>query len=245
MFMAILGDRAHSVTDLSGRTSLATLGRVLAKLDLLVSADTGVIHMAAAVDTPIVAAFGGPALAGETGPYSRKATIIQGYGPCSPCREGPNCRLSVCPYLPGPGPIAWAARSILGLPRLESHEESFKDEGFHRTYRPIYDAFGQNLVVDSSFESTTDYDFADEEDLAMAIRTAGIAALKLDQYHQTLAAQGLDKKDGQALKVSQNPSGAHRLMETVRSIADLAFSDLETKRRFVLTADAILFARQN
>ena len=49
-----------------GRTSLATLGALLARCDVLVTGDTGPMHLAVAVGTPVVALFFGPALPMDT-----------------------------------------------------------------------------------------------------------------------------------------------------------------------------------
>ena len=100
--------------NLAGRTSLDSLGLVLSELDLLVSADTSVMHMAAAVGAPVLAVFGGPAYAFETGPYSEKALIVQGLGPCSPCRDVDACPHGRCLALPGVAPVAKAALAMLG-----------------------------------------------------------------------------------------------------------------------------------
>ena len=49
---------AARVLDLSGKTSLRLLAAVLAECDLVVSGDTGPMHLAVAVGTPVVALFG-------------------------------------------------------------------------------------------------------------------------------------------------------------------------------------------
>jgi ADP-heptose:LPS heptosyltransferase len=99
--------------DLVGLTTLAQLGRVLADLDLVVGADTSVTHLAAAVGTPVLGIFGGPAWAGETAPYMPGATIVQGLGPCSPCREIDRCPKGRCPALPPAAAAIRAARLAL------------------------------------------------------------------------------------------------------------------------------------
>src|SRR5262249_11548499 len=58
------------VIDACGRTSVAELGALLERADVLVTSDTGPMHMAVAVGTPVVALFFGPALPVDTGPYA-------------------------------------------------------------------------------------------------------------------------------------------------------------------------------
>ncbi|MDR2386457.1 MAG: glycosyltransferase family 9 protein, partial [Deltaproteobacteria bacterium] len=91
--------------DLTGQTPLAALGSVIKRLDLFVAADTGVTHLAAAVGTKVLAIFGGPALAGETGPYAPGSVIVQGQAPCSPCAENRSCPKKPCPALPQVAPV--------------------------------------------------------------------------------------------------------------------------------------------
>jgi lipopolysaccharide heptosyltransferase II len=74
---------------LVGRDSPTLLPAVLAELDVLVSGDTGVAHLAAALGTPVVALFGptDPALSAPRG----RATVLTSPAPCAPCfyRECP------------------------------------------------------------------------------------------------------------------------------------------------------------
>ena len=78
------------VTDLIGKTTLAELMDQLATCDLLLSNDTGTMHLAAFLGVPTVALFGStePAL---TGPLGGNHHVIRHHVPCSPCflRECP------------------------------------------------------------------------------------------------------------------------------------------------------------
>ncbi len=72
---------------LAGKTTLLELGSILRKCDLLVSGDTGPLHLATAVGTHVVGLFGSvdPARTGPVGPGHR---VIQAKGlPCVPCRS--------------------------------------------------------------------------------------------------------------------------------------------------------------
>ncbi len=128
--------------NLMGRTSLEELAAALAGLDLLVTADTGTMHLAAAVGTPVLALFFGPAFGPETGPYGADHLIYQAQAGCAPCRENAECRRRQCREMPLPAIAAQAARLRLGraedLPPLPSG---------HRIWRTARDGFGQSLLA--------------------------------------------------------------------------------------------------
>jgi heptosyltransferase-1 len=70
--------------DLSGRTTLRDLACLYRQAALLVTTDSGPMHLAAAVGTPVVALFG-PTDPARTGPYGEGHTVIRSDLPCSPC----------------------------------------------------------------------------------------------------------------------------------------------------------------
>lgn len=70
--------------DLSGRTTLKMLAALYRRSALLVTTDTGPMHLAAAVQTPVVALFG-PTAPWRTGPYGDGHRVIRTAPPCSPC----------------------------------------------------------------------------------------------------------------------------------------------------------------
>ena len=64
------------VVNRCGRTSMVELGGVIQELDLLVTVDSGPMHVAAAVGTPTVAVFG-PTDPVKTGPYGPAHRVVQ------------------------------------------------------------------------------------------------------------------------------------------------------------------------
>src|SRR6266567_5165156 len=75
---------------LTGKTDLLQLGAVLKRCALLISGDTGPMHMATAVGTRVVALFGA-ADSARTGPVGSGHRVIQARGvDCVPCRSR-NC----------------------------------------------------------------------------------------------------------------------------------------------------------
>jgi heptosyltransferase-2 len=70
--------------DLTGKTGLLQLAALLERCTLLVTNDTGTMHMAAAVGSPVAALFGStPPLA--TGPWGEGHVVVRRDVPCSPC----------------------------------------------------------------------------------------------------------------------------------------------------------------
>lgn len=73
-----------AVVNLAGRTTLKELTCLLSLSRLMVTVDSGPMHIASAVGTPVVALFG-PTAPWRTGPYGGGHTVIRKELPCSPC----------------------------------------------------------------------------------------------------------------------------------------------------------------
>lgn len=81
--------RAVPVTrtvDLAGALHLPELAAALEQLDVLVSGDTGPMHLAAAVGTPVVAVFG-PSDPARYAPLDEGHRVVRVDLPCSPCNR--------------------------------------------------------------------------------------------------------------------------------------------------------------
>jgi ADP-heptose:LPS heptosyltransferase len=77
--------------DCIGRTSLPELAAVLAVLRLLITNDTGTLHLAAGLDVPSVALFFATAQPFDTGPYRPGCLCLEPDMPCHPCAFGRQC----------------------------------------------------------------------------------------------------------------------------------------------------------
>src|SRR5204863_8892062 len=69
---------------LAGKTSLRELTALLERADLVIANDSGPMHIAVALDRPLVALFG-PTNPVRTGPYRREDAVLRVDIPCSPC----------------------------------------------------------------------------------------------------------------------------------------------------------------
>ena len=74
----------QGVTNLVGRTSLKEAVGIIARAKVAVGPDTGLMHIAAAVGTPVISLWGATSPS-RTGPYGFEDLVIQGKADCSPC----------------------------------------------------------------------------------------------------------------------------------------------------------------
>jgi len=114
---ALGGDWPTGSFDLSGVLSIRQVAAIIDELDVLIAPDSGLMHLAAAVETPCIALFG------PTDPDLR----IRGYptcvalrgnssAGCPPCHDRPRCRpkgYASCLNTIGPGQIVSAVRALL------------------------------------------------------------------------------------------------------------------------------------
>jgi lipopolysaccharide heptosyltransferase II len=75
---------AAPLTNLVGRTSLREAIGVVRRAAVAIGPDTGLMHVAAAVGTPVVSLWGATSPA-RTGPHGFSHLVIRGNAPCSPC----------------------------------------------------------------------------------------------------------------------------------------------------------------
>ncbi len=80
--------------DLSGRTTLRQMAALLGMMDLVLCHDSAPMHVAVALERPIVC-ITGPTNPKRTGPYRRQEDVVRLELQCSPCYLR---RLSQCPH---------------------------------------------------------------------------------------------------------------------------------------------------
>jgi lipopolysaccharide heptosyltransferase II len=108
--------------NLAGRTTLGQLAALLRRCDLFIGADSGIVHLAAAVGAPLVAIFG-PSNHRAWGPWSAGPVVVLRSGAlCSPCsyvegsvgqREG--CPARTCMRSLKPETVLEAAERLLEM----------------------------------------------------------------------------------------------------------------------------------
>lgn len=96
----LIAEAVPEILDLTGVGGLRVLSEIQRRSSLSVCPDTGPMHMAAAVGTPLVALFG-PTAPWRTGPYGQKQTVLRTGINCSPCFKkdcpSPRCMNELYP----------------------------------------------------------------------------------------------------------------------------------------------------
>ena len=90
----ILSRMEETALNLAGQTSLKSLAALLERSDIMVTTDTGPMHIAAAMNTPTVALFG-PTAPWRTGPYGDGHKVIRVPMDCAPCFRH-HCPTAAC-----------------------------------------------------------------------------------------------------------------------------------------------------
>jgi ADP-heptose:LPS heptosyltransferase len=135
------GCGSPNVVSAAGRTSIPQLAALLAECDVLVTGDTGPMHIAVAAGTPVVAMFLASAYGFETGPYSEGNLVLQpviGCGPCNPNKpcSKPDCHTTISPRLMADLAAARALGEVTWVDPQKANPREVV------VYRSVFDSLG-------------------------------------------------------------------------------------------------------
>jgi ADP-heptose:LPS heptosyltransferase len=123
--------------NLTGKTSLKELGELInEKIDLLVTNDTGTMHIGWFTGKKIVELSLGPALYNTTGPYGEGHIVIQPKIDCAPCNYTTKCRDLKCHFIVTPE-IVFEAIEV--LENKKNSMEKFYNVAILKSY---FDGYG-------------------------------------------------------------------------------------------------------
>lgn len=125
----------------AGRTTIPQLAALLKECDILVTGDTGTMHMSVAVNTPVVAMFLASAYGFETGPYSAGNLVLQPVIPCGPCNPNKPCAGLECHDTISPELVAYLVGERL-KGDVREVPDSIADPKQVVVYRSEFDRFG-------------------------------------------------------------------------------------------------------
>ena len=125
----------------AGRTSIPQLAALLKLSDILITGDTGPMHVSVAVGTPVVSMFLASAFGFETGPYSEGNLILQPVIGCGPCNPNKSCSRPDCHDHISPELIAELTAMRL-KEDFKTIPEGLVDPNYAILYRSYFDEFG-------------------------------------------------------------------------------------------------------
>ena len=79
-----VAELAPGAINLAGETTLSELAALIRRATICVTNDSGPMHLAVALDRPVVSIFG-PTDPVWAGPYRRDGAVLRADLPCSPC----------------------------------------------------------------------------------------------------------------------------------------------------------------
>ncbi len=126
---------------LAGKTNISQLAALLSLCDLLITGDTGPMHISVAAGTPVIAMFLASAYGYETGPYSEGNLVLQPVISCCPCNPNKPCARPDCHDRIDPDMLAdLAMRRVQG--EVTSLPAGYADPKTVIIYRSYFDEFG-------------------------------------------------------------------------------------------------------
>jgi len=138
------GCDAQNVFVAAGRTNIPQLAALVKQSDVLVTGDTGTMHVAVSVGTPVVSMFLASAYGFETGPYSEGNLVLQPVIGCGPCNPNKPCLGLECHDQIDPGGVAQLAihRARQDFTTLPVELEQYFDPSKVILYRSSFDERG-------------------------------------------------------------------------------------------------------
>lgn len=107
-----LAAQIPGASDLTGKTSLMELAALMESASLVITNDSGPMHIAAALHRPMVAIFG-PTNPVRTGPYGHMDAVIRANTDCSPCYKRQCPRQHECMLYMEPARIIERVAAVL------------------------------------------------------------------------------------------------------------------------------------
>lgn len=134
---AIKAGGGSGVINMAGRTSLKELAAFIKCCHILVSNDSGTMHIATAVGTKVVGISLGAAYFRETGPYGNGHVVIESTVPCHPCSFHVKCQDMVCNDTVSVDGVCRVIETLMNESRLTEVDDAPSWEGM-QVYEALF-----------------------------------------------------------------------------------------------------------
>lgn len=214
------GVNSPNVCIAAGKTNIPQLAAMLEKSDILVTGDTGPMHMSVAVGTPVVSMFLASAYGFETGPYSEGNIVLQPVIGCGPCNPNKPCAGLECHDTIPPELIAKLVEMRL-REDFKSIPEGLADPRQVIVYRSYFDQWGFcDLQALNSTEHDTWKKYRDAYRNVWLDDLAGFTPQQLIPQRQTNLRVYDEVVEGLGAVVDMAKQGETLIKELIRHIKD-------------------------
>ncbi len=93
----ILKSQSNNILNLINKTTMLEVMELLKNMDLFISVDTGLVHMASVYNKNIICLYG-QSLPERSGAVNPNAISLCTYEKCSPCNDGKQVNIEICEY---------------------------------------------------------------------------------------------------------------------------------------------------
>ncbi len=150
-FFNSLKNSSNKIVNLIGKTNIAQLAEEIKNIDVLVSNDTGTMHLAWFYGKKVIELSLGPALYNTTGPYGSGHIVIQPEIECAPCSYKTQCKTLHCHKLVTVDTVMECLNYMLGKKEAINPKsnvkilETYFDNKNFLSFRLIYGALSEEL----------------------------------------------------------------------------------------------------
>ncbi|RMF92372.1 MAG: glycosyltransferase family 9 protein [Candidatus Schekmanbacteria bacterium] len=112
----------EDIIDATGVTTMKNLPAFISRCRMLITNDTGTMHIASAVNVPVIEISIGPVNYTETGPYGEGHYVIQTNVKCSPCSFNVKCKNEICKETVLPEEVIYTIKAMLGYEEMKNEK---------------------------------------------------------------------------------------------------------------------------
>jgi len=200
-----------------GRTSIPQLAALLNRSAVLVTGDTGPMHVSVAAGTPVISLFLASAFGFETGPYSEGNIILQPVIGCGPCNPNKSCARPDCHFHIEPENLAKLV-AIRAREDIKTLPEGLFDPNKVVVYRSFFDEYGF-CDLKALSNNSSDY-FVPYRSAYRKLWMEDIGGYKLPEMKKSMLRSRIEAVDGISSIVTQADQGIQEIKRLVSLISN-------------------------
>lgn len=214
------------IVNLIGKTTPGELAAVLSDCDLIITNDSGPMHVAAAAGAKVIAVTVGTALARETAPYGEGHLVVEPDIACFPCNPNRPCPSNICARSITPDMVVKLAEWMLDGDRVQPQETGFSGI---RVYRTNISSADGMLDLQRLFSGVP----SDEDILNQLARPVWLAVLENRPPPELPSPVPVDRALMRRIRMALDlVREALRIIDGMRAEAAVKNPDLHKVRRF-------------